>query len=63
MTSEPTLPAKGLTRAGLTAWGLALVKTGSEHLDLDMVRQGKQALAEAEMLVRDWPPPSLRKPL
>ena len=37
----------GWTPEGLLAWGKALVKTGVEHLDLGMVRQGKQALADA----------------
>lgn len=35
-------------QAGLKAWGLALVKTGTAHLDLSMVRQGKKALKEVE---------------
>jgi hypothetical protein len=30
------------------AWGRALVKTGIEHLDLGMLRQGKRTLREAE---------------
>lgn len=45
---EPAKPANDFTQAGLTAWGRALVKTGTEHLDLAMVRQGKQTLKEAE---------------
>jgi hypothetical protein len=30
------------------AWGLALIKTGTEHLDLGMVRLGRQTLKDAE---------------
>ena len=37
----------GWTPEGLRAWGKALVKTGMEHLDLTMVRQGKQTLKDA----------------
>lgn len=44
---EPAKPSD-FTNAGLRAWGKALVKTGTEHLDLAMVRQGKQTLKEAE---------------
>jgi hypothetical protein len=30
------------------AWGLALIKTGTEHLDLSLVRLGRQTLKDAE---------------
>ncbi len=46
----------GWTAAGLRAWGKALVKTGVEHLDLGMVRQGKQALADAAAPPATVPP-------
>lgn len=49
MSTEPAEEARtGLSLAGQRAWGKALVKTGTEHLDLGMVLQGKQALKEAE---------------
>lgn len=47
MAMKPGEPKSDFTHAGLTAWGKALVKTGTEHLDLAMVRQGKQTLGEA----------------
>lgn len=37
-----------LTKSGLRAWGRALIKTGTEHLDLAMVLHGKKTLKEAE---------------
>jgi hypothetical protein len=53
MATEPTKPATRLSLAGQRAWGEALIKTGTEHLDLDMVRQGRQTLKEAEMRAAD----------
>lgn len=37
----------------LRAWGKALIKTGTEHLDLEMVLQGKKTLKEAEELEKN----------
>lgn len=55
MTSEPSkldlssmIPEEDWTPEGRRAWGEALVKTGTEHLDLSMVRRGKQMVKEAE---------------
>jgi hypothetical protein len=48
MATEPEDLKSELTKADLRAWGEALVKTGTEHLDLAMVRQGKRTLKEAE---------------
>jgi hypothetical protein len=39
------------------AWGRALIKTGTEHLDLPMVRSGKEELAEAKTRDPEAPPP------
>lgn len=47
MAKESDNLKNDLTPSGLTAWGKALVKTGTEHLDLAMVRQGKQTLEQA----------------
>lgn len=52
MDTEPKKPPSDFSQAGLRAWGNALVKTGIEHLDLSMVRQGKKALKEAEALLK-----------
>ncbi len=41
IASESDKTTAGWTPEGLRAWGNALVKTGTEHLDLTMVRQGK----------------------
>lgn len=56
MATEPENIKSHLTKSGLKAWGEALIKTGTEHLDLAMVRQGKQTLKEAEAMP-DKPPP------
>jgi hypothetical protein len=48
MADEP--PKIEWTAREKRAWGEALVKTGTEHLDLAMVRQGKQTLKEAEAM-------------
>jgi hypothetical protein len=40
MAKEPDNLKSDLTKAGLRAWGEAVIKTGTEHLDLAMVRQG-----------------------
>lgn len=48
MATDPVEAPKTPTKAGLHAWGKALVKTGTEHLDLGMVRQGQQTLKEAD---------------
>lgn len=45
MATETT--RTGWTPEGLRAWGWALIKTGTEQLDLSMVRQGKKIMAEA----------------
>lgn len=58
MAMEPVKAAQGLTQAGLRAWGNALVKTGTQHLDLGMVRQGKATLKEAEATPAVTPAPS-----
>ncbi len=56
MASEPEDLKSELAKAGLLrAWGKALVKTGTEHLDLAMVRQGRQTLKEAEALPDEQP--------
>jgi hypothetical protein len=39
------------------AWGKALIKTGTEHLDLSMVRSGREELAEAKARDPSPPPP------
>lgn len=54
MDSKPDKPT-GWTPEGLQAWGKALVKTGTEQLDLSMVRQGKQALAKAAEATAEAP--------
>ena len=46
----------GWTSEGLQAWGKALVKTGVEHLDLGLARQGKQALADTAAPPATVPP-------
>ena len=51
MADEPKPQA--WSKIGLRAWGNALVKTGTEHLDLPMVRQGKEALANAAKMPID----------
>lgn len=57
MTIAPAADkSAGWTPAGLKAWGNALVKTGTEQLDLPMVRQGKQALKDAAV-PQPAPPP------
>lgn len=56
MDTEPKKPLLDFSQAGLPAWGNALVKTGTEHLDLSMVRQGKKALNEAETMAQDGKP-------
>lgn len=47
---EPENIKNHLTKTGLRAWGEALIKNGTEHLDLAMVRHGKQTLKEAEAM-------------
>lgn len=57
MATNPEDLKSELAKAGLLrAWGKALVKTGTEHLDLAMVRQGKQTLKEAEAAPGASPP-------
>ena len=61
MATKPEEQAKGLSKAGLRAWGEALIKTGTEHLDLSMVRNGRKVLKDAEAataakLAADKPP-------
>jgi len=43
-------PKRDFDQAGLRAWGKALVQTGTERLDLGMVRLGKKTLEEAKAL-------------
>jgi hypothetical protein len=42
--AQPPATKPGFTPAGLRAWNLALMQTGIEHADLDMLRQGKRGL-------------------
>jgi hypothetical protein len=53
MVTEPAQPVTKLSLAAQRAWGEALIKTGTEHLDLSMVRNGRQTLKEAEMRAAD----------
>lgn len=56
MATKPEEPAKGLSEVGLRAWGEALIKTGTEHLDLSMVRNGRKVLKDAEARASEKPP-------
>jgi hypothetical protein len=48
--ADAAAPKRDFDQAGLRAWGRALVKTGTEHLNLGMVRLGKKTLEEARAL-------------
>jgi hypothetical protein len=57
MATEPAAkPASDWTTDVQRAWGKAQVKTGTEHLDLGMVRRGKQNLEEAKARESATPP-------
>jgi hypothetical protein len=57
MATEPAAkPASDWTTDVQRAWGNAQVKTGTEHLDLGMVRRGKKTLEDAKARELAAPP-------
>ncbi len=42
------MPPNKMLPAQQAAWGRALVRTGIEHQDLDLMRQGRKHQAEAD---------------
>jgi hypothetical protein len=55
MATETKKPGTGFGQDVHRVWGMALIKTGTEHLDLSMVRRGRQALKDAETRAADKP--------
>lgn len=61
MTRGPGPLLRSFSPETKRSWGRALIKTGTEHLDLSMVRHGRKVVKDAEAeiaaeLAKDKPP-------